>query len=153
MDVTEHSEADCTKANSPRRVDVELFIIHPTWAPTDISSALGLESHFAHRVGDLRKTPTGTPLPGHHPDTRWRHCIRCDVRNQWYAAEVTSFVDRLEPHQAFFAKLRSTGGQASLVIQFFGDGYLGDKLPVATLAKLVGLGLALAIECFAEPQA
>ncbi|WP_136623820.1 hypothetical protein [Bradyrhizobium centrolobii] len=63
-----------------------------------------------------------------------------------------TFVDRLEPHKAFFASLTSTGGRASIIIQFFGDGYLGDELPVATLAKLVDLGVALAIECFADPQ-
>ena len=41
----------------PRRVDFELFIIHPTMDPADISAALGLEADVAHRVGDQRKTP------------------------------------------------------------------------------------------------
>jgi hypothetical protein len=68
------------------------------------------------------------------------------------AAEVTRFVDRLEPHKTFFVNLKSTGGTAQVVIRFFSDGYLGDELPVATLAKLVDLELALAIECFADPQ-
>ena len=81
-----------------------------------------------------------------------RHCVRCTVVDQWYAAEVTRFVDRLEPHKTFFANHKSTGGAAQLIIQFFSDGYLGDELPVATLAKLVDLELVLAIECFADPQ-
>jgi hypothetical protein len=57
-------------------------------------------------------------------------------------------IDRLEPHKAFFADLKSTGGTASIVIQFLGDGYFGDEIPSATLAKLVDLELALQIECF-----
>jgi hypothetical protein len=79
-DVTEQTEADSAEGGTPRRVDVELFVVHPTWEPTNISIALGLEPHFAHRVGDPRKTPTGNPLPGNYQDTRWRHCIRCTVR-------------------------------------------------------------------------
>jgi hypothetical protein len=151
-DVTEQTEADSAEGGTPRRVDVELFVVHPTWEPTNISIALGLEPHFAHRVGDPRKTPTGNPLPGNYQDTRWRHCIRCTVRDQWYAAEVTRLVDRLGLHRAFFADLKSTGGTACVVIQFLGDGYFGDEIPRATLAKLVDLELGLGIECFVDPQ-
>lgn len=131
-----------------RRFHVELFIVHPTLDPADISTALGLEAHFAHRVGDPRRTPKGTPLSGNYPDTRWRHCVECNVTDQWYASEVTRLLDSLEPHKAFFADLKSTGGKACVIIQFFGDGYLSDEIPRATLAKLVELELALAIECY-----
>ncbi|MET4065535.1 hypothetical protein ABID58_000309 [Bradyrhizobium sp. S3.2.6] len=150
--MTEQFEAKAAEGGPPRRIDIELFIVHPTLEPTDISTALGLDAHFGHRVGEPRKTPKGTLLQGNYHDTRWRHCFRCSLVDQWYAAEVTRFVDRLEPHKTFFADLKSTGGTAQVIIQFFGDGYLGDELPVATLAKLVDLELALAIECFADPQ-
>jgi Domain of unknown function (DUF4279) len=135
-----------------RQFHVELFIVHPTLDPADISATLGLDAHRAHRVGDPRKTPKGTPLSGNYPDTRWRHCIECSVTEQWFAAEVIRLIDRLEPHKAFFANLKSTGGEASIIIQFLGDGYFGDKIPTVTLAKLVDLELALAIEVFSEPQ-
>jgi Domain of unknown function (DUF4279) len=134
--------------DTARRFDVELFIVHPTLDPADISTALGMDAHFAHRVGDRRKTPKGNLLSGNYSDTRWRHCVQCTVRDQWYAAEVTRMIDRLEPHKAFFANLKSTGGTASIVIQFLGDGYFEDEIPTATLAKLVDLELALQIECF-----
>jgi hypothetical protein len=49
-----------------RRVYIELFIVHPTWEPTEISIALGLEANFAHRVGEPRKTPAGTPDSGEY---------------------------------------------------------------------------------------
>jgi hypothetical protein len=147
--LTQQEEAESV-GGAARRFDVELFIVHPTLDPADISAALGMEAQFAHRVGDRRKTPKGTLLSGNNPDTRWRHCVRCTVTEQWYAVEVTKFIDRLEPHKSFFADLKSTGGKASIVIQFFSDGYLGDEISTATLTKLVDLELALAIECFTD---
>jgi hypothetical protein len=148
--MTQEDAAELVEA--PRRFDVELFIVHPTIDPTAISNALGLEACFSHRAGDPRTTPTGAPLRGKHPDTRWRHSMRCIATDQWFAAHVTQFVDRLEPHKAYFANLKSTGGTACVIIQFLGDGYLGDDIPTTTLAKLVALDLSLAIECFIVRQ-
>jgi hypothetical protein len=141
-----------SEEGAPRRFDVELFIVHPTLDPVDISAAIGLEAHFSHRVGDRRKTPKGDFLSGNYVDTRWRHRIRHDVTGQWFAEQVVQFVNSLEAHRAFFANLKSTGGKASIVIQFLGDGYFGDEVPTTALAKLVDLELALAIECFVVPQ-
>ncbi len=150
--MTQQKVTDIAAGNVPRRFDVELLIVHPSLNPAEISTALGLEAHHTHHVGDRRKTPKGTLLPGKYPDTRWRHCVRRTVTDQWYAAEVMRLVDSLEPHKAFFTNLKSTGGRASIIIQFLGDGYFGDEIPDATLAKLVDLELALAIECFVDLQ-
>lgn len=135
-----------------KRFHVELFIVHPTLDPIEISTVLGLETHVTQRVGDPRKTPKGQLLAGNYRDTRWRHCIECRTTDQWFAAEVTSLLERLEPHKAFFANLRQTGGAASLIVQFLGDGYLSDEVPHAALVKLVELGLGFGIECFVDPQ-
>jgi len=145
-------DTDFENEGPAKRFHVELFIVHPTLDPAEISTALGLEAHFAQRVGDPRKTPNGEPLAGNYRDTRWRHCVERSTTGQWFAAEVTSLLDRLEPHKAFFANLRQTGGEASLIVQFLGDGYLSDEIPHAALVKLVALGLGLGIECFVDPQ-
>jgi hypothetical protein len=147
-----HQDTRFEDEASVKRFHVELFIVHPTLAPTEISTILNLEAHSAHRVGDPRKTPKGRPLAGNYSDTRWRHCVECSTTDQWFAAEVKTFLDRIEPHKTFFASLRDVGGEASLIFQFFGDGYLSDEIPHATLMKLVELGLGLGIECFAEAQ-
>src|SRR5215467_1791975 len=64
---TKRSMEEITDNHGPvRRFDVELFIVHPTLDPADISAALGMEAHSAHRVGDPRKTPKGTPLSGNY---------------------------------------------------------------------------------------
>lgn len=54
----EHDETDAG-ANTSKRFDVELFIVHPTMDPEEISTALGLDAEFAHRVGDPRKKARG----------------------------------------------------------------------------------------------
>jgi hypothetical protein len=149
--MTEQTVADVTGKIS-KRFDVELFIVHPSLDPAGITQALGMEGHFSNRVGDQRKTPKGTLLSGVYPDTRWRHCIRRAVTEHLFALEVVEFVSKLESHKEFFANVRATGGSASVIIQFLGDGYLADQIPSATLAKLAELGLDLGIECFIDPQ-
>jgi hypothetical protein len=136
----------------PRRLDVEVFIVHPSMTPAQITTALGLEGHKAHRVGDHRKTLKGTPLQGEYADTRWRHCIRYELREQWFADKVALLVDRLVPHKEFLGHVRATGGKASVIVQFLGDGYFGDAVRLDTLKKMAELQLDFEIECFSVPQ-
>ena len=90
-----------------RRLDVELFIIHPTMTPADITAALALEVNVAHRVGDQRKTAKRTLLQGQYADTRWRHSICHELREQWFADKIDLLVG--PPHKEFLHRLRSTG--------------------------------------------
>jgi hypothetical protein len=120
--------------------------------PAEITARLELEGHFVHPVGAQRKTPSGMLLPGNYRDTRWRHSSRHHVEDQWFAAAVGEFVERLERHKAFFANLRSTGGRAIVIVRFLGDGYSGDEIGRNTLAKLVELELDFGIESFSTPQ-
>ena len=136
----------------PRRVDVELFIVHPTITPAEITSALGLEGIYTQCVGDQRKTPKGTVLQGKYRETRWRHSIEYELREQWFADKVALLVDSLVPHREFLHHLRATGGRLSIIVQFFADGYLGDDVTSDTLAKMTDLQLDFGIECFAIPQ-
>lgn len=137
-----------SEEGSSRRVDVELFIIHPSITPAEIEAALGLEGHITHRVGDPRTTPKGTLLSGRHPDTRWRHSIRYELRDQWFADKIASLVDSLMPRKEFLRHLRATGGTTMIIVQFFGDGYLGDNVRLNTLSKIAELQLEFGIECF-----
>jgi hypothetical protein len=51
------------------------------------------------------------------PCRRWRHCVRCTVTEQWYAIEVTRFIDRLEPDKSFFIDLKSTQTGAAFFLR------------------------------------
>lgn len=135
-----------------RRVDVELLIVHPSIEPNAVSNALQLVAHYSHRVGDPRVTPDGRALTGQTSDSRWRHNTRHVFRDQWFSDAVTAFVDQLMPYKAFLEQLRGTGGRASLIIQFLGDGYHGDALSTDILSKIVHLGLDLEIEVFNVQQ-
>ena len=103
-------------------------------------------------MGDQRKTPKGTLLPGTHRDTRWRHCRRYATSDQLFAGKVAELIDCLEPHRAFLRNLRATGGTACVLVQFLGDGYFGDEIPREILTRLIDLELDLGIECFTDPQ-
>ena len=149
--MSEDEEAEVDEGPS-RRVDVELFIVHPTMSPAEITAALGIKAHFAQRVGDPRKTPAGVALGGQYRDTRWRHSIRHELTDQRFATKITAFVHSLLPNKTFFHHLRATGGSAEIVVQFLGDGYLGDSVPSQTLAIITELQLDFGIECFTVPQ-
>lgn len=147
----EDDETD-VEANTSKRFDVELLIVHPTLDPVEISTALGLDAKFAHRVGDQRKAPKGALLAGTYQDTRWRYSRRHETPDQWFAGKIAELIDCIEPHKAFLKELRSTGGKTCLILQFLGDGYFGDEIPKAVLARLIDLELDFGIECFADPQ-
>jgi len=132
-----------------RRFDIDLFIVHPTLRPNEISKALGLVAHTSHAVGEPRKTPKGKRLPGTYTDTRWRHQRRHTVEEQWFADELAGFVENLRPRGEALAMLRASGGMTTLIVHFLGEGHFGDEIGYDTLATIVELGLSLEIECFA----
>jgi hypothetical protein len=135
-----------------RRFEIDLFIVHPTLRPSEISRALGLVAHSSHAVGEPRKTPKGKHLPGAYTDTQWRHKRRHTLDEQWFADELADFVENLRPRSEALAMLRATGGMTALIIHFLGEGHFGDEIGHDTLAAIVDLGLSLEIECFAVPQ-
>lgn len=143
---------DDSDNRSTVRVSVALFIIHPTMKFAEISQALGLEPHFIHEVGSLRKNPKGDLLGGRYRDTRWRHVNRYEFRNQHFAHKITDLVDRIEPHKEFLQRLRATGGTATIIVDFLGDGYHGDNVPLSTITKMAELQLDFGIEVFNVPQ-
>jgi hypothetical protein len=145
------SEA-CSEEDDSRRFDVELFVIHPTLRPDDISQVLTLDAHFSKTVGEPRATPSGTPLSGTYRDTRWRHGVRNTVQDQHFADQLANFVESLKSRRKALVMLRASGGQTMLIVQFLGDGYLGDEISHETLSNIVELGLGLGIECFVVPQ-
>jgi hypothetical protein len=139
-------------AGEPQRFGLDLFIVHPTLTPEEITEGLGLLPKFVHPVGQPRKTPKGTQLEGVYPDTRWRHCRSHETINQWFVQTLADFVEELRPRKAFLNRLRSTGGKAQVIIKFLGDGYFGDTIPLSTLSLLLELGLDLGLEVFMIPQ-
>ena len=138
--------------DAPRRFDIELFIVHPTMTPAEISAMLKMEPQIAHGIGEQRLTPKDTILEGEYPDTRWRYSVRYQTGGQHFSDKLETFVEQLSPLKPAFAHLRSTGGSAEVILQFLGDGYFGDTVPARILALMAELQLDLGIECFIVPQ-
>lgn len=147
LDGREHPIEETSK-----RYRIELFIIHPTLDPTQITAILGLDARYIHRVGDQRKTPDGRPLSGTYPDTRWRYGRRFETSDQWFAGKLAELINYLEPHKEFLTKVRATGGRSCIIVMLLGDGYLGDEIPQDLMKKMVELKLDFGIECFTVPQ-
>ena len=118
-----------SEADNSRQIEVDLFIVHPTMTPTEISAALGLESPYSHCVGDSRKAPNGVVLGGNYRDTRWRHSIRWELDDQRFGLAISALVEKLVQHKAFLDHVRSTGGRAQSSLQDLGEGYLGEPIP------------------------
>lgn len=143
---------DNTGGGSQRSFNVVVFIVHPTMAPADITSQLDMLPQYSRCVGDPQMTPTGRMIGGTWPDTRWRFSVRYETWDQYWVDEIDELVGRLVPHKSFFERLRQTGGEAQLIVQFLGDGYFGDTVSHNTLATLANLKLDFGIECFNVPQ-
>jgi hypothetical protein len=135
-----------------KRFRIGLFVVHPSLPPDEITSGLGLRPGITHAVGDHRRPPKGRLLDGVRPDTRWRHSRYFGTREQWFHRPLAEFVEELAARRDFLHRIRATGGEAVVVVEFLGDGYFGDKIPLSTLAMLVDLRLDLGFEVFMVPQ-
>jgi Domain of unknown function (DUF4279) len=135
-----------------KRYDVELFIVHPTLSPGQISAALKLKASNQHAVGEPRRTPKGMPLEGTYADPRWRYSREYRTKNQRFADKVVALLDRVERHRLFLRKLRKTGGSACLLVQLLGEGYFGDQVSPDILKRMADLTLDFGIEAYNIPQ-
>lgn len=130
------------------RFFLDLFIVHPTLVPDQITRSLTMEPDVTHCVGAPRRTAKGTPLSGTYATTRWRRSTEYVVEDPGFASELSCLIGALVPHKAFFSELKANGGTASIINQFM-DGFLADELSSVMLARLLELDLSLGIECYA----
>src|SRR5262245_17029119 len=108
------------------RFYLDIFIVHPSIDPGEITAALGLEPSNLHCIGEPRATPKGNLIGGTYPDTRWRYSVRHEIRHRFFASKVNELVGGLLPHRDFLHQLRATGGKATLILHFI-DGYFTDN--------------------------
>lgn len=135
-----------------KRIEFDLFIVHPALQADSISLKLDLEPQFSHSIGELRRTPQGTRLSGKYKDTRWRYSRQHRLSSQHFLPLLENFIDSLSRHGKFFEELRATGGSAMVTVKFLGDGHYGDSISREVLAKLVTLNLDLGVESYSDRQ-
>jgi hypothetical protein len=137
--------------DSSKSVHTELFVVHPTLSPADISRILQMDAHVSHGVGEPRATPKGKLLGGIWPRTTWRHGVEVPIEDHRFAKHLVEFVANLKLRRSALAELRASGGQTTLVLQFLGN-YFGDEIDRELVSEIAELGLSLGIEVFAAPQ-
>jgi hypothetical protein len=118
---------------------------------------LSLAPEHACRVGDRRRTPKGTPLPGCNKESRWS-CSVVDPNRIGDAADFVRaldlFLDRLAPAKRFLLDLRAGGGKCDLFVGWFLGVFALLEFGHDLLRKLADLGIELVVDTYAgdEPE-
>lgn len=129
------------------KYSIRVLIIHPTLTPDEISDALNLNPDTNQRVGQPRQTPSGTPIGGVWPDTRWSVS---EVRNgeRLFFTRLDKLLDRFSKYRDFLRRIAESGGRTNFIIGLCGEENIGDVLSEQTVAKLADLKGSLGVEVF-----
>lgn len=95
-----------------RKLDVELFIVHPSLSPAEISSALG-PAQYAHAAAvnaQLRKGRTCQVFTRRHAGGT-AVGIRYAATEQYFVEEVERLLNDLESHKAFLRAIEARFAQ------------------------------------------
>jgi len=100
------------------RYKVTLRISHPSLRPEQITATLGVEPDRSWTVGQPRKTPKGSPLPGEYKNCYWSHSFPTPSDGE-LEAFVLGVLNSLSTHADTFRGVADTGGQVELFIGLF----------------------------------
>src|SRR5688572_15705825 len=122
---------------------VDLRIWHPKLDPELISQTLAMTPQIAHRVGDPRRTPIGTPLEGLHRESYWSANPfmygwreSSEIRIEGALEELIRY---LEAHTGFLASISEEGIVRIWVSSHSNENFAVELSP-AILARLAKLG-------------
>jgi hypothetical protein len=126
--------------------------------PEVFTERLKMEPQTKWKLGDRRKTPTGTLLEGHYERSYWYSLLsRPEDPDD---VDLPGYLDRtlkhLTAHQEFFQEIRITGGKVELFVGVFaGAGNIGATLTHDLMADFGKMGMDLAVDIYdsKNPQA
>lgn len=125
-------------------------------SPAIISRQLRRRPTRAWKVGDTRRTPAGTELPGTYRETYWYRKLTRKAIHSSKAKGLESYLTRLRPrlypHARFFRRVRSGGGNVELFIGIFGQKNYGFELPSSLLSEFGRIGLSLSFDIYDYAQ-
>src|SRR5579872_6298366 len=114
--------------------------------PKTITHQLHRRPTRAWKVGEARRTLTGTPLPGIYSETYWYVKLTRGGIVWSKGAGVEEYLERawvrLNQHGPFFRRVRSGGGRAELFIGIFGQKNWGFELGSSLLSRFGRIGLS-----------
>ncbi len=129
---------------------ISLRIRHPDIAPSDITSALGIEPQHMWKAGDCRVGSTGESLEGTYRESYWmgRLMNEPQLSSELMTVEAVLLqtLTQLGRSQEFLSRLSESGGVAELHISMFARKNFRLELSPRALASLGRLGLGVSLE-------
>lgn len=129
---------------------ISLRIRHPDIAPSEITSALGIEPQHMWKSGDCRLGSTGESLEGRYRESYWmgRLMDEPQLSSERMSVEgvLLQKLTQLGRSQEFLSRLSETGGVAELHISMFARKNFRLELSPRALASLGRLALGIALE-------
>lgn len=136
----------------PYHYKVSLCFTHPSASPEEITKAVGIQATHAHKVGESRTTPAGTPLKGSYKNTYWSANL-CGNKLQY--SEEAEFQEcllriagQLEPAKDFMRAFVESGGEIEFFIGLFCPLNSGIVFPWTLLARLASLRVGLSMDYY-----
>jgi hypothetical protein len=152
---------------------LSLRIRHPSMDPAEISRQLGIQSEHAFRAGDARPVRSAVTPAAVHTESYWLGVVPPqllalelsfpgDARSQLAQKGLQSSlkgltwglslsaVRFLRSHAEFLKRIRSGGGEISLLVALSGAGEMSFSLPPGTGRFFADLGVTLEFEISGE---
>ena len=135
----------CSRLNEKH--SVRLSIRHPSIASEVITEAMGVRPTHAWTMGAPKVTPTGRPLSGIYPDTRWNY-----VLNSGNGDNLSEFLEKIialiKEKTAFLKEIRAESGSVGVTVSLHGKVHSGNVITYTILEALAVAQVDLGIEVF-----
>ena len=119
--------------------------------PSEISSQLGLEPQWEHKMGDLRTNPRGIVLGGRYDSSYCSFPITPQNNEELHEA-LDRVVDDLLQYESLFCRIRDGSGCIEFFIGWFSTGNTGDIFSSILLKKLGRLQIDLAFDVYGDKE-
>jgi hypothetical protein len=113
------SRIDESAPRSHYHFRISLRVRHPSVAPEKITETIGIEPKRSWKAGELRQTPTGTPLTGSNRDTYWSAQIAAGRWPSDVNQAIHDTLRRLIRYRSFLHQVRAEGGMVELFVGWF----------------------------------
>lgn len=115
--------------------------------PCEISTQLGFEPKWLHKIGDPRKTPKGVLLNGIYDESYCSFCF-----NRYNDEELHEMLERilngLIQHKDIFDRIRDSGGRSEFFVGWYSPVNTGDIFSYELLNKICALRIDLALDVY-----
>lgn len=126
---------------------IRLLVRHPSMPLEEVSRVLGIhESNKRVRVFDtIVKSDSTKPTEARR--AVWSYSIK-KAGSQYFAEELHNLIESLRKGEPLFQKIRDTGGEATIIVEFPGDQNVGDVIGASDIGVLARLGINLGLEVY-----